>query len=102
MRNQLHTKKVQKNGTINPEAQEVLKLIQPIFAEFSGVLPEEMDLTSDLEDDLSVDMLNELPKIVKTINHTFSIELDVKSIRSEVTTTEELIDLIIEEKALIS
>ena len=83
------------------QVSEVLTKLQPIFAEV-GVFPEEIDLDSHLEEDLSVDMINDLPKIVKLINHTFSISLDLKSVRSEVTSIDELIDLIIEEVSLLN
>lgn len=81
----------------NTEALEILARIQPIFAEVSGVDPEEMDLYSDLEEDLSVNMITDLPKIVKLINASFSISLDPKVVHDEITSVHELIDLIIEE-----
>lgn len=83
------------------QVEEVLAKLKPIFAEI-GVFPEEIDLDSHLEEDLSVDMVNDLPKILKLINHTFSITLDLKTVRSEVTAIDELIDLIIEEISLLN
>lgn len=84
-----------RSSKTNAQAQEILARIHPIFAEISGV--EEMDLYSDLEDDLSVDMIGEFPRIINEINKTFSIYLDPKAVKKEVTSVEELIDLIIEE-----
>lgn len=80
------------------EIQEIISRIHPIFAEVSGV--EEMDMYSDLEDDLSVNMATDFQTIIKKINAEFSINLNAKAIMHEVSIVAELVDLIIEEITL--
>ncbi len=79
------------------EIEEIFVRLQPIFAKV-GV--EEMEMYSDLEEDLSVNMATDFPQLIKDINREFSINLDVKATMSEVTVVAELVDLIIEEITL--
>ncbi|MCB9813658.1 MAG: hypothetical protein H6772_04600 [Pseudomonadales bacterium] len=79
--------------------EEILTIIQNIIADQTGNEIEDVDLFSDLEDDLGITEID-FKRIIKSINLYFGIDLDVDEVSQEVESVKELSVLVQEESEL--
>ncbi len=79
--------------------EEVLTIVQNIIADLTGNELEDVDPTSDLENDLNINELD-FKRIVNTLNLDFNISLTIDEVLEEAETVEELSILVQEESEL--
>lgn len=80
--------------------EQIFFKVKDIIISVVGEL-EEVSLESDLEEDLGVSLLGDLPKVINKINAYFETELYLKQVLSNVHTVGELVDLVFEETQLL-
>jgi len=74
-------------------------IVQQIIAETTGNDVEDITLDADLEEDLGMNMLHELPAIVMKIQKQIDVKLPIQAVR-ECATVAELVELIDDEREL--
>lgn len=86
--------------TQGAQANHILGIVQRVIAEITGNEIDDITMYADLEEDLGIDMISELPAIVTKLKMELpDVRLPMSSVM-ECTTIEELVELIEEEREL--
>ncbi len=80
-------------------SHDTLSVVQRIIAEVTGNDIEDITLDADLEEDLGVEMLHELPLIVLKIQKELDVKLSMAAVK-DCATVAELVELIDDEREL--
>ncbi len=80
-------------------AQSTFTIVQRIIAETTGNDIEDITLDADLEEDLGIDVIVELPAIVMKIQKEIDVKLSMAAVK-ECATVAELVELIDDEREL--